>query len=108
MRSGRHGPPGTSPLWRSSPAAAVSSLDVTPTSGGRNVAFVTLGCARNDVDSEELAARLAGAGWNIVDEPDEADAVVVKTSGFVEAAKRDYNYILLEEHETGSTIGADS
>src|SRR5437763_16556721 len=98
MRSGRHGPPGTSPLWRSSPAATFSSLDVTPTSGGRNVAFVTLGCARNDVDSEELAARLAGAGWNIVDEPDEADAVVVNTCGFVEAATRDSIDMLLAAH----------
>ena len=31
----------------------------------RSVALVTLGCARNEVDSEELAARLAGGGWAI-------------------------------------------
>ena len=79
---------------------------MTPTSGGRNVAFVTLGCARNDVDSEELAARLAGGGWNIVDEPDEADAVVVNTCGFVEAAKRDSIDMLLEAHETGRKVVA--
>jgi ribosomal protein S12 methylthiotransferase len=79
---------------------------VTPTTGGRNVAFVTLGCARNDVDSEELAARLAGAGWNIVEEAGDADAVVVNTCGFVEAAKRDSIDVLLEAHETGRKVVA--
>jgi ribosomal protein S12 methylthiotransferase RimO len=79
---------------------------VTPIAGGRNVAFVTLGCARNDVDSEELAARLSGAGWNVVDEADDADAVVVNTCGFVEAAKRDSIDVLLEAHETGRKVVA--
>ena len=36
----------------------------------RTVALVTLGCARNEVDSEELAARLAAGGWDLVDDPD--------------------------------------
>ncbi len=53
------------------------------------VSLVTLGCARNDVDSEELAARFAAAGLTLVDEPAEADAVVVNTCGFVAAAKKD-------------------
>ena len=55
----------------------------------RRAALVTLGCARNEVDSEELAARLERDGWTLVDDPDEADAVVVNTCGFVEAAKKD-------------------
>ncbi len=55
----------------------------------RAVALVTLGCARNDVDSEELAARLAADGWQVVAEPAEADAVLVNTCGFVESAKKD-------------------
>ena len=53
------------------------------------VALVTLGCARNEVDSEELAGRLAAAGWTIVDDPAEASAVLVNTCGFVEVAKKD-------------------
>ena len=53
------------------------------------VALVTLGCARNDVDSEELAARLEAGGFRLVDDPDEAESVVVNTCGFVEAAKKD-------------------
>ena len=53
------------------------------------VSLVTLGCARNEVDSEELAARFAEAGLALVDEPAGADAVVVNTCGFVAAAKKD-------------------
>jgi ribosomal protein S12 methylthiotransferase RimO len=55
----------------------------------RSVALVTLGCARNDVDSEELAARLEAGGWQVVEDAEQADAVMVNTCGFVEAAKRD-------------------
>ncbi|MDQ1632608.1 MAG: ribosomal protein methylthiotransferase [Frankiaceae bacterium] len=55
----------------------------------RRAALVTLGCARNEVDSEELAARLERDGWTLVDDPEDADAVVVNTCGFVEAAKKD-------------------
>lgn len=51
--------------------------------------MVTLGCARNDVDSDELAGRLLEDGWTVVDDPDDADAVLVNTCGFVEAAKKD-------------------
>jgi ribosomal protein S12 methylthiotransferase len=60
-----------------------------PTSPRRTVALVTLGCARNDVDSEELAGRLAADGWDLVDDPNGADIAVVNTCGFVEAAKKD-------------------
>jgi len=54
----------------------------------RSVHLVTLGCARNDVDSEELAARMAGAGWQLTDS-ENADVTVVNTCGFVDAAKKD-------------------
>jgi ribosomal protein S12 methylthiotransferase len=53
------------------------------------VALVTLGCARNDVDSEELAGRLAAEGFRLVDDPVDAETVVVNTCGFVDAAKKD-------------------
>ena len=61
--------------------------------GGRteptSVALVTLGCARNDVDSEELAGRLESDGFRLVDDAAEAETIVVNTCGFVEAAKKD-------------------
>ncbi|MDN5726771.1 MAG: 30S ribosomal protein S12 methylthiotransferase RimO [Propionibacteriales bacterium] len=54
-----------------------------------SVHLVTLGCARNDVDSAELAGRLAAGGFHLVDDPDAADAVMVNTCGFIEQAKKD-------------------
>jgi ribosomal protein S12 methylthiotransferase len=72
----------------------------------KSVALVTLGCARNDVDSEELAARLEAGGWSLVDDAGGADAVVVNTCGFVEAAKRDSIDTLLAAHETGRKVVA--
>jgi ribosomal protein S12 methylthiotransferase len=62
---------------------------MTTTHRDVSVALVTLGCARNDVDSEELAGRLAADGFRLVDDPEDAETVVVNTCGFVEAAKKD-------------------
>jgi ribosomal protein S12 methylthiotransferase len=68
----------------SRPAAQKQVPDVT----GRTVSLVTLGCARNEVDSEELAARLEAAGWTLSDDGD-ADVVLVNTCGFIQAAKQE-------------------
>ncbi|MTE21302.1 30S ribosomal protein S12 methylthiotransferase RimO [Streptomyces sp. TRM43335] len=65
----------------------------------RTVALVTLGCARNEVDSEELAGRLAADGWELVQEAADADVAVVNTCGFVEAAKKDSVDALLEAND---------
>ena len=73
----------------------------TPTATGhrRSVALVTLGCARNEVDSEELAGRLAAEGWLLVDDAAEADVAVINTCGFVQQAKKDSIDALLEASE---------
>ncbi|MFF3492316.1 30S ribosomal protein S12 methylthiotransferase RimO [Streptomyces sp. NPDC002795] len=65
----------------------------------RTVALVTLGCARNEVDSEELAGRLEADGWELVEDADAADVAVVNTCGFVEAAKKDSVDALLEAND---------
>jgi tRNA A37 methylthiotransferase MiaB len=62
----------------------------------RTVAIVTLGCARNDVDSEELAGRLSAEGWTLVDDVESAEVAVVNTCGFIESAKKDSVDALLE------------
>src|SRR6478735_4253602 len=64
-----------------------------------SVALVTLGCARNEVDSEELAGRLAADGWRLVDDAADADVAVVNTCGFVDAAKKDSVDALLEAND---------
>ena len=64
----------------------------------RSVALVTLGCSRNEVDSEELAGRLKADGWKLVDDPASADVAVVNTCGFIASAKKDSIDALLEVH----------
>jgi ribosomal protein S12 methylthiotransferase len=72
----------------------------------RSVALVTLGCARNEVDSEELAGRLAEGGWQLIDDAADADAVLVNTCGFIEAAKKDSIDTLLAAADGQRTVVA--
>ncbi|GAA3114106.1 hypothetical protein GCM10017687_28930 [Streptomyces echinatus] len=78
-------------------SARQSSLEPMPER--RTVALVTLGCARNEVDSEELAGRLEADGWQLVEDAADADVAVVNTCGFVEAAKKDSVDALLEAND---------
>jgi ribosomal protein S12 methylthiotransferase RimO len=70
------------------------------------VAVVTLGCARNEVDSEELAGRLAADGYRLVDDADGADAVLVNTCGFIESAKKDSVDAILAATDSGANVVA--
>ncbi len=90
----------------------------------RTVRLVTLGCARNEVDSEELAARLEASGWTLigadvrVDAHDvdadvapggahrEASVILVNTCGFIEAAKQDSIGELLSAADSGRPVVA--
>ncbi|MEU8341832.1 30S ribosomal protein S12 methylthiotransferase RimO [Spirillospora sp. NPDC048832] len=72
----------------------------------RKVSLITLGCARNEVDSEELAARIEDAGWDLTEGADGADVVVVNTCGFIEAAKKDSIDTLLAAHDSGAKVVA--
>jgi len=64
----------------------------------RTVALVTLGCSRNEVDSEELAGRLAADGWTLVEDAADAEVALINTCGFIESAKKDSVDALLEAH----------
>ncbi len=68
--------------------------------------IVTLGCARNEVDSEELAGRLDAAGWDLVEGDGAPDVTVVNTCGFVEQAKKDSIDTLLAASDTGTKVVA--
>ncbi|WP_164700322.1 30S ribosomal protein S12 methylthiotransferase RimO [Modestobacter sp. KNN46-3] len=70
----------------------------------RRVAVVTLGCARNEVDSEELAGRLAGDGYELVADGEAADAVLVNTCGFIESAKKDSVDAILAATDSGAEV----
>ncbi|MDI6825034.1 MAG: 30S ribosomal protein S12 methylthiotransferase RimO [Bacillota bacterium] len=56
---------------------------------GPRACIVSLGCAKNLVDSESMAALLEGAGFALVTEPGRADAVVVNTCGFIAPAREE-------------------
>ncbi len=72
----------------------------------RRVSLTTLGCARNEVDSEELAGRLEAAGWTLVADSEPTDVALVNTCGFVAAAKKDSIDTLLAASETGAKVVA--
>lgn len=50
------------------------------------VAIVTMGCAKNEVDSARMSDRLRGAGYRMVDDAAEADAIIVNTCSFIQDA----------------------
>lgn len=54
-----------------------------------NVGFISLGCAKNLVDSEMILGMLSSAGAAIVNDPEEADVIFINTCGFIEAAKEE-------------------
>ncbi len=62
----------------------------------KKVGFVSLGCPKNLVDSEVMMGTLAEAGWEITNNADEADTVVVNTCGFIESAKQESIDAILE------------
>ncbi|MCU1659251.1 MAG: hypothetical protein JWO57_3907 [Pseudonocardiales bacterium] len=70
------------------------------------MSLVTLGCARNEVDSEELAGRLGAAGWTLTDDDDDAEVVVINTCGFIDAAKKDSIDTVLAAADTGRKVVA--
>ncbi|HSZ56331.1 MAG TPA: 30S ribosomal protein S12 methylthiotransferase RimO [Tepidisphaeraceae bacterium] len=53
----------------------------------RSVAFVSLGCPKNLVDSERMLGLLAGDGLAVTPDAAQADAIVINTCGFLEASK---------------------
>jgi ribosomal protein S12 methylthiotransferase len=68
--------------------------------------MVTLGCARNEVDSEELAARLEDGGWRLAESAQDADVVLVNTCGFIQAAKQESIDELLAAASGGAKVVA--
>lgn len=62
----------------------------------KKVGFVSLGCPKNLVDSEVMMGTLEQAGWEITNNADDADTVVVNTCGFIESAKQESIDAILE------------
>lgn len=61
-----------------------------------NVGMVTLGCNKNQVDSEMILGLFRKLGYNIVNTPEIADVIVINTCGFIEPAKKEAINTILE------------
>ena len=62
----------------------------------QKIALISLGCPKNLVNSEEMAALLGEAGYDFTDAPAEADAVIINTCAFIESAKSEAIERILE------------
>src|SRR3954453_9029241 len=69
------------------PAGASTSTKPKPAKPIKSVAFVSLGCPKNLVDSERMLGLLAEDGLAITNDAARADAIVINTCGFLEASK---------------------
>lgn len=69
----------------------------------KTVHIVSLGCAKNRVDSEVLLGMLGRAGYRLVADPEEAELVLVNTCGFIEAARTESVDAVLEAAELKRT-----
>ncbi len=59
------------------------------------VAIVSLGCAKNQVDAEQMMSKIADKGFGFVQEPGMAEIVLVNTCGFIQSAKEEaINWIM--------------
>ena len=69
----------------------------------KTVHIVSLGCAKNRVDSEVIMGLLGKAGYRLVARPEEAELVLVNTCGFIEAARTESVDAVLEAAELKRT-----
>ncbi|HRC56364.1 MAG TPA: 30S ribosomal protein S12 methylthiotransferase RimO [Kofleriaceae bacterium] len=84
--------------------SAPSRARRTPAAGQR-IYFVSLGCSKNQVDTELMLGQVAAAGHQLVDSAEAADVIVVNTCAFIDAAKEESVDTILEmaEHKKGAT-----
>ena len=62
----------------------------------KTVYIESLGCAKNQVDSEKMAALLEQHGWSLVDDSENAVCIIINTCGFIESAKKEAIEVLFD------------
>lgn len=55
----------------------------------KKIGMISLGCPKNQVDAEIMLSKLQAGGYEIVNDPGEADVIIINTCGFIESAKRE-------------------
>ncbi|MDD5293959.1 MAG: hypothetical protein PHW40_06575, partial [Candidatus Izemoplasmatales bacterium] len=63
------------------------------------IGFISLGCAKNLVDSEFVLGMLQASEVDIVHDPEEADIIFITTCGFIEAAREETIATIHEMHQ---------
>ena len=76
--------------------------------GGRSVAFITLGCAKNEVDSEKMRAKAKAAGYHIEQDPEKADAIVINTCSFIQSATEESLEAIFEAAGMENVVSGDA
>src|SRR3954469_7122141 len=76
----------------------------------QRIYFVSLGCPKNQVDTELMLGQVQAAGHALVDSPDGADVIVVNTCAFIDAAKEESVDTILEmaQHKAAGRRGGAS
>lgn len=74
----------------------------------RKVGMISLGCPKNQVDGEALLAKLKNAGYEIVNNIEDSDVMIINTCGFIEQAKKEAIDTILEvaEYKNAGLISA--
>ena len=73
----------------------------------RSVYIRTLGCPKNETDSEHLRGTLEASGYAMADDADQADVVVVNTCSFIDAARKESVDAILDQlaaRQTGQKV----
>jgi ribosomal protein S12 methylthiotransferase len=76
--------------------SAASVAPVATSAAGQRIYFVSLGCPKNQVDTELMLGQVQAAGHALVDAPEAADVIVVNTCAFIDAAKEESVDTILE------------
>ena len=87
------------PIIQPDRATPMPELPAHLLGGGRRVHFVSLGCPKNRTDSEVMLASLGGAGYEICDDPADADVLLVNTCTFIDPATEESIDTILEMGE---------
>ena len=74
---------------RTAADAPSDASETSDTSGKRPIHFVSLGCVKNRVDTEVMLGVAASEGWRLVEQPEDAEVIVVNTCGFIGEAKKE-------------------
>ncbi|HET7502844.1 MAG TPA: 30S ribosomal protein S12 methylthiotransferase RimO [Kofleriaceae bacterium] len=91
---------------RSSASSSASSHGEPVPRVGQRIHFISLGCPKNQVDTELMLGQVQAAGHSLVDAPEGADVIVINTCAFIDAAKEESVDTILEMAQHKQAGGA--